>query len=117
MTVDGLILTAYPNNFTHRSCWSSFQEASSSRFNRAITNSSLFVTIEDFCSIVSGAAGEGSAADYLLKLQECLERRLRNGLITISSADQVAQSYREVSDLMVDCLLLRYLSLVNNDRR
>ena len=79
MTVDGSTLVTYSNNFADRSFWSSFQEVSSSRFNRAITNSSLFVTIEGFCSIMSEVADERAAADYLLKLQECLERRLEKG--------------------------------------
>ena len=44
----GLILTAYPNNFAHRSCWSSCHGALLSLPNRATTDSSLYVTDEGF---------------------------------------------------------------------
>ena len=53
MDVDERILAAHANNFVHRSCWSSFQGASLSLFNRAMIDSSLCIAVGVFYSIVS----------------------------------------------------------------
>ena len=42
--------------------------------NRTMTDSSLYLTDEGFYSIVSKSLGGRVAADYLLKLQERIER-------------------------------------------
>jgi hypothetical protein len=55
----------------------------------------------------------GAVAGYLLELQQCIERRLEKWVGHTNSGDKLEQPYREMSDLTVHRLLLRYLPFLS----
>ena len=74
-----------------------------------MTESSLSLANKGFYSIVSECCDGGNAAGYLLKLQVRIKRRLEKGIGQRRFRRQSETPYCEMSDLMVDRLLLQYL--------
>jgi len=74
-----------------------------------MTDSSLSLTREGFYPMVSVCCNDQNAVDYLPKLQERIERRLEKRIGQHRLQRQSRTHYCEMSDLMVDRLLLRYL--------
>ena len=111
------ILATHSNSTTCRSCSLVFHATSSlsssghNLFNRAMAESSLFLTTGDICSGVSQSHNVFRISQNLMKFQQCIKRCLGKGLIIDAKDRGIPGSpYNEISDLVVDRLLLRYLS-------
>ena len=76
-----------------------------------MAESSLFFT-GDICSDIGQSHDAFRILHNLVKLQQCIKRQLGEGLfINIMDGGTPGNPYSEISDLVVDRLLLRYLSL------
>ena len=114
------IPSTHSNSFARHSCSSSSQGASPSssehsRFNRAITESSLFFTPGDFCSSVSECRCELVEFYYLMKFQKGVEGSLDERTdCQRKKIDKSESPHSEVGDLVIDRLLLRHLPFCLN---